>query len=827
MPDAEHQALAIYELIRATSADRPVSGSGSVAELLRAISHWQAQNEALKAMHRALPAVHLAFLARSPEWLRQENRAARNFRVLHTLGDAIRICLQAAPKPLPSAVIERLLNDLRRNPSTQFHFPFDQFLDVLTPPDITEKARIELRKLHLLMAPSATGKIDKRQQNTRDLIAALMHVGGDKEFSPGRGPWSQIVFDEIAGKDDITRSGWLGLLEHCHSVEQAAPGQKWMRRSHELLVALGENEALTTMLRWLALGPTPGQPPEARSPIEDSSYQKGIVLCVGLSETPQAATAIANFGIACLRKVPFVGAVSQKVGFACIQALGGMQCKEAVSQLTRLRAKVKYSTARRLIEKSLHLVAQRAGVTVGELEDISVPRYPLDPQGSAETPIGDCVAAVRLCEDGRVVTTWHNAAGKLLKSAPSHLRKSFPKKVRLVALLAKEIEQAYDSQRARVESSFLTPRDIPLAHWRRYFVDHPLLGFLGRKLIWVFSDAQGWERAGIWTDGDIRDSGGKLVNLARATQVRLWHPLSYSAAEVQRWRARVFTSGIRQPFRQAFREFYQVTEDERQTRLYSNRFAGALLRQHQFASLCKSRGWSYQMMGAGFDGANVPHKNLEHWNMHAEFYVDLPPDRAAALRRSSLSEQSGAGINIFIGSDQVRFYHDLHEIPVDEVPAIVFSEIMRDVELFTTVCAVGDDETWSDQGERGTGVFAQRLAVRDFSVVTALRAEMLSRVLPHTPIAARCKLTKGSLEVRGQLGTYHIQLGWGGALLATDTVTRWLKIPQKLLDAVLIDLASVPIDLDPRTELILRKAFILADDWKIDAPELVRQLMPD
>jgi hypothetical protein len=25
----------------------------------------------------------------------------------------------------------------------------------------------------------------------------------------------------------------------------------------------------------------------------------------------------------------------------------------------------------------------------------------------------------------------------------------------------------------------------------------------------------------------------------------------------------------------------------------------------------------------------------------------------------------------------------------------------------------------------------------------------------------------------------------------------------------------------------LRKAFILADDWRIDAPELVRQLMPE
>jgi hypothetical protein len=27
--------------------------------------------------------------------------------------------------------------------------------------------------------------------------------------------------------------------------------------------------------------------------------------------------------------------------------------------------------------------------------------------------------------------------------------------------------------------------------------------------------------------------------------------------------------------------------------------------------------------------------------------------------------------------------------------------------------------------------------------------------------------------------------------------------------------------------MILRKAFILADDWRIDAPELVRQLMPE
>jgi Domain of unknown function (DUF4132) len=826
MIDAEQQASAIYELIRTSSVDRPMSGFDTVAQLTRVITAWKEQDEGLKALNRAVPAVHVSFLARSCEWLRKEHHD-RNYRVLHTLLDAIAICLQSAPKPLPSALVEHLLSELRKDPSTRFFFPFDQFLFTLSPDQITDRSRAELRKLHFQLAPSPTGKIEKRQQETRDVIAALIYVEGDLKLSPGRGPWSQIVFDEIGAKDPIMRSGWRGLLEHCHSLEQAAPGQKWTHEAGELISALGEQEAFSTMLRWLALGPTPGQPPEARSPIEDSSYQKGVVLCVALAETTEAAAAIGDFAAACLRKIPLTGAVSQKVGFACIHALGTMQCKEAVSQLTRLRARVKYSTARRLIEKALHFAAARNGLTISELEDISVTRYPLDARGVAEARIGDAVATVRVCEDGRVVVTWHNASGKLVKSTPWHIHKAFPKKVRLVTSLAKEIQQAFTAQSFRLESSYLSPRDMPLAHWQRFFIDHPLLGFLGRKLIWVFSDMEGWERAGIWTDNEVRDSGGKLINLARAKRVRLWHPLSYSPAEVQRWRARVFSSGIRQPFRQAFREFYQPTDKERQTRLYSNRFAGILLRQHQFASLCRARGWRYQLMGSGFDGVNVPNKDLEQWNMHAEFYVDLPPDRAAALRRSSLAEQSGAGINVFVGSDQVRFYRDRCEVPLDEVPAIVFSEIMRDVDLFTSVCAVGDDETWSDQGERGIGVFTNRFDIHEFSVVSALRAEMLSRVLPHTTIADRCKLADASLEVRGQLGTYRIQLGWGGAMLVTDSVTRWLKIPQKVLDAVPLDLSAVPIDLDPRTELILRKAYVLADDWKIDSPELVRQLMPD
>jgi hypothetical protein len=77
------------------------------------------------------------------------------------------------------------------------------------------------------------------------------------------------------------------------------------------------------------------------------------------------------------------------------------------------------------------------------------------------------------------------------------------------------------------------------------------------------------------------------------------------------------------------------------------------------------------------------------------------------------------------------------------------------------------------------------------------------------------------------LGTYRINLGWSGTALMNDKSARWLRIPQEILSEVDLGLKDLPIDLDYRTELVLRKAYVLADDWKIDSPDLVRQLIPE
>lgn len=420
---------------------------------------------------------------------------------------------------------------------------------------------------------------------------------------------------------------------------------------------------------------------------------------------------------------------------------------------------------------------------------------------------------------------WRSADNKFVKSVPSHVKKAFGKEVKSVSALAKELEQACSAQRYRLESSFVNLRSMSPTHWRQFLIDHPLLGFLGRRLIWVLSNDQGWEQSGLYCKGQFCGPSGEALDLTPATKVRLWHPLSTEASEVQQWREHIFASAVRQPFRQAFREFYQITDDERQTKMYSNRFAGILMHQHQFSSLCRARGWRYRLMGAEFDGFNVPTKLLASWKMHVEFYVDLPSDRKPALLESALGEKSGFGINLFLGSDQVRFYRDRREIAIEEVPAIVYSEIMRDVNLFTSVSAVGQDESWSDQGDRGIGVVAPRTHINDLSAMLALRIEVLSRVLPLTPIAEHCKIEKTWLVVRGQLGTYRIEMLLGAVLRITDSGVRQLKIPQKLLDDVSVDFSAFPIELDHRTEIILLKAHVLANDGEIDSPDLIRQLM--
>ena len=79
--------------------------------------------------------------------------------------------------------------------------------------------------------------------------------------------------------------------------------------------------------------------------------------------------------------------------------------------------------------------------------------------------------------------------------------------------------------------------------------------------------------------------------------VRLWHPIHSDVQTVLAWRCWLEDREVRQPFKQAHREVYLLTDAERATGTFSNRFAAHILKQHQFAAICAERGWKFQLMG--------------------------------------------------------------------------------------------------------------------------------------------------------------------------------------------------------------------------------------
>ena len=111
--DADKQAQAIYEQICATSDDRPFAFQ-SATQMFRDVADWKASNPALRALEKASPEVHLAFLNHSCEWLKAEAKEQRNFRVTSTLMDAINFSLTFAPKPFPPEMVARILSDAHR-----------------------------------------------------------------------------------------------------------------------------------------------------------------------------------------------------------------------------------------------------------------------------------------------------------------------------------------------------------------------------------------------------------------------------------------------------------------------------------------------------------------------------------------------------------------------------------------------------------------------------------------------------------------------------------------------------------------------------------------
>lgn len=657
-------------------------------------------------------------------------------------------------------------------------FPYKAVLKAIESQSLTMDLRAALHALKPEIDEWHGGPQCRELHERIDAILQAAFTPIEKPITPAS-TWSGRVFADFSGT--IQREKWFALFRHAQDLSQSTPSKKWLATAAEWIGAIGEAEFLHKAEQWLAYGPMPDLGP-IQMPDAEAEYQKGFVWAVAVTNHPPAAGWLADHAVACYKKIPMIGAVSQKVGNACVGALAAIPHAEAVAQLSRLGQRIKYDVAQRLIEKALVQAADAQGVSREDLETMNVPRFGLNAAVDAA-----------LATDAEVGV----ALATMLKANYPEAPKEFKK-------AEKELATCLTTQRLRLERMLLHQNTCSIDNWRQWYLEHPILSTLAKRLIWQFDDRPGMPR-----NGRIVDWAGAEV-ATQGTTVRLWHPATSDAQTIFSWRCFLEDNHIQQPFKQAHREIYILTGAERETATYSNRFANHILKQHVFAALCRERGWDFRLMGV-WDSHNTPTLALPRFGLFAEFDVDFPANE----------EVSGHAIYLLIATGQVRFRKaDGTPVPLEQIDSIVFSEILRDIDLFVGVCSIGSDPAW---GAEATQQHREYWNVFSFGALTQAaenRKEIVAGLLPKLAIAGQCRIDGRFLVVRGSLREYHIHLGSGNVRM--EPGSQYLCIVQGAGDKA--GSVFLPFAGDRILAQILSKALLLAADAKIKDPSILKQI---
>ncbi len=618
-------------------------------------------------------------------------------------------------------------------------------------------------------------------------------------------PWADAI---VAFAAD-TSPAWRALLEHLLLPTSARPSQKWLRMTQTHLDTVGRDVFQAQVLEWLALAARPQAQPMTN---RNGDLLRGLLWACSLFPDPVVMRAVGTIGEACYQKIPHIGARSLKAGNASLYTLGATPGREAIVQLSRLRARVKDRRALHQINKALSEAATREGVTPADLEEMALPAYGFVAGVFHETLDG-YRATLGITGTDTVTLAWTRPDGKPQKSIPKPLKDHHPEAIQRLKRLRTDVRKLLRAQRTRLEDLLRTERQWAYAAWQERYLEHGLLAPLSRRLIWLFTHEE-QATTGMWHDGQlVHVTGEPLPEWAEQAHVQLWHPIHAEVPTVQAWRRFLEKHQCTQPFKQAHREIYLLTDAEQATGTYSNRFAAHILKQHQFAALCRERGWQYTLQGA-FDAYDTPVLMLPHRRLRVEFDVD------GSLHDDRLTD---AGLYRYVRTDQVRFYEQEGTLlSLADVPPLVFSEVMRDVDLFVGVGSVGNDPSWQDHGEAGGTGYWERIAFGELSASAETRKAVLAHLLPRLAIADRCTIEGRYLRVRGALRLYKIHLGSGNILMADNN--QYLCIVPDGKVATRTDQIWLPFEGDRLLSIILSKAFLLAQDTHIADPTIVRQI---
>lgn len=680
----------------------------------------------------------------------------------------------------------------------------ERLLDGQAPEGALRGALEKLRRrLTPLLANQPSSEFDK---TLLARVKALLEPDlADRRTLPP-GPFAKSLAPWLAALDATDRDAWQALLAYAAGTRgKSRPAAKWVVEGQGLVDSVGEAVVAAQMIAWMEA--TTPDPTKADPSLD---ILRGLVWLGSAWVQPGLTGAVGRFAERCFRKVSGLGARSVKLGNAALWTLAASaDVDAAAAELFRLRARLKLPSTRKLLDELLTTMAGRLGRSLADLEDGALPTFGLARDGMSTHRLGEFTASI-VVDAADVEIRWQTEDKRSLKTVPAAVQRDHKAELTSIRQAAKDIEAARAAQALRLEQSWLEDRHWDASTWRRTFLDHPLRRQVAHALIWRFEGPDGAFDAMPQGDCLLTLSGGAPPPAAGT--VRLWHPLDSDPDQVLAWRDRIVALDLTQPIKQAHREVYVLTDAERGTDTYSNRFAAHILRQHQFRALCQARGWSFDFLG-GWDSDSIPTRPVPHYRLHIQYYVDPVHD----------GQRSAAYVPLHLTTDRIRFLdNEGRAVSLETVPPIIFSEMLRDVDLFVSVTSVANDPAWTDGGPDGRfGDYWRSWAFGDLGQSAETRRTLITAIVPKLAIADRLEVTDKALVVQGQRHRYAIHFGSGNIQILPSN--RYLCIvpgrPGKHSETI-----KLPFTGDSLVSIILSKAFLLVDESKITDRTILTQL---
>jgi hypothetical protein len=307
---------------------------------------------------------------------------------------------------------------------------------------------------------------------------------------------------------------------------------------------------------------------------------------------------------------------------------------------------------------------------------------------------------------------------------------------------------------------------------------HPLVRPLVERLVLKTDAGLGYPAAG----GKSLTSPGGKSRVGVTDEWCVAHPLDFVAAgDWPAWQAECFKAERVQPFKQVFREVYVPTAAEREDGDRSRRYSGQQVNESQAKALLAGRGWSTR---EGLD------KTFRDAGIIVELTLDdgysTPADAAAPA----------------VGDTRFRRRGDWKPVPLVDVPAKLFSEVMRDLDLVVSVAHVGGVDPEATQS------------------TTEMRAALVATTCGYLKLGNVALEGRHAL-VRGEYGRYSVHLGSGVVHKLPGGSLCIVPVNAQHRGRLFLPFA----DDDPRTAEVVSKVILLARDSEIQDPTILQQIV--